>query len=209
MKLHLGCGTVIPEGWVNVDYALGARVRQVPVLGAIVGRLGIFDTSWNPEIVLHDLRKPLPWPDASTEAIYTSHTLEHLDKAQGERFIRECHRVLQPDGILRIVVPNLRWYAEAYLDGRLPARDVLHELYVLGARDLGTAKSIFSLFSGSSHRCMYDDEALTGLMQTYGLSARVCKPRESAIPDIARLEHPLDAWTPELLAKNLFVEGRK
>lgn len=209
MKLHLGCGTVVPEGWVNVDYALGARVRNVPVLGAIFGRFGILNTAWSPDIVLHDLRKPLPWADGSADAVYTSHTLEHLTKDQGEHFISECHRVLRSDGILRVVVPNLRGYVDEYTNGRLLARDMLSELYVLGARDLGNVKAIFSLFSGSNHRCMYDETALAGLMRSCGLSARVCEPRDSGLPDIDRFEAPLDCWTPELLGRNLFVEGRK
>jgi SAM-dependent methyltransferase len=209
MKLHLGCGTVIRDDWVNVDYALGARLRNVPVLGALVGRLRIFDTDWHPDIVLHDLRKPLPWGDGTAEAIYTSHTLEHLDKDNGERFIRECHRVLRPDGILRICVPNLQGYVEEYRAGRLPARDMMTELNVLGWRDRGVAKELYALLSNSFHRCMYDEASLTALLDQCGLAARTCRPRESDIPDIDRFEHPLDAWTPDRLARNLFVEARK
>ena len=28
MKLNLGCGSHAPHGWVNVDYALGARFAK-------------------------------------------------------------------------------------------------------------------------------------------------------------------------------------
>jgi len=30
MKLNLGCGNQVVEGWVNVDYALGARFAKIP-----------------------------------------------------------------------------------------------------------------------------------------------------------------------------------
>lgn len=209
MRLHLGCGTVVADGWVNVDYAVGARLRNIPVLGGMVGKLGILNTDWNPEIVVHDLRKPLPWASESADAIYTSHTLEHLDGAQGGRLIAECHRVLKPGGVLRIVVPDLRGYVAEYEHGQLPATELLRELHVLGARDLGFKKEVFSLLTGSSHRCMYDGPTLSKLLRDAGFEVRVCKPRESDIPDMESFEPGPEKWTPEKLARNLYLEGRK
>jgi len=99
MKLNLGCGTQTPDGWTNVDYAFGARLAGIPILGGIVRQLGLFNSDWNPEIVLHDLRRPFPWGDETANAIYSSHTLAHLTRELGIQFIKECHRVLKQGGL--------------------------------------------------------------------------------------------------------------
>lgn len=209
MKLHLGCGTVIVDGWVNVDYALGARIRKLPVVGPIVAWSGMFSTAWSPQIVVHDLRRPFPWDDGSVDIIYTSNAIEHLKKDDGENCLRECSRVLRPGGILRVVVPDLKGYVREYMSGRLPARDLLSELNVLEARKLSRVREIVALYSGGSHCCMYDETSLLDILRDCGLTPRVCRLRDSAIPDIARFEPAPEAWSQARLDRNLFVEARK
>jgi predicted SAM-dependent methyltransferase len=90
--LNLGCGSCFHPDWVNVDVApADARVRQ------------------------GDLRKPLAFAGGSFQAVYHCHVLEHLAHAQALPFLRECHRVLAPGGILRVVVPDLEVIARLYL----------------------------------------------------------------------------------------------
>lgn len=69
-----------------------------------------------PGVIRHDLRRGLPFADESFDAVYGSHVLEHLDPAAGARLLRECHRVLKPAGIARIVVPDLEAIARLYLE---------------------------------------------------------------------------------------------
>lgn len=47
----------------------------------------------------------LPFPDDSIESIISHHFFEHLHGDQAIRLIDECHRVLKPGGVLRIIVP--------------------------------------------------------------------------------------------------------
>jgi len=62
-KVNIGCGSVKPRGWVNVDYSLGARLTRVPFYNLINRRLKLFDLnpSGNPRnwdsVIIHDLRK--------------------------------------------------------------------------------------------------------------------------------------------------------
>src|SRR3990172_4662637 len=109
MKLHLGCGQVAPAGWVNIDYSWNASLAKVPWLRRVLGRAGVLpknlvEVPWAPHIRIHDLRKPLPFGDGSVRCIYTSHCLEHLTREDGAQLLRECHRVLAPGGILRVLV---------------------------------------------------------------------------------------------------------
>jgi predicted SAM-dependent methyltransferase len=77
MRLNLGCGHNAAPGWVNVDYSLGSRLRWIPFSGKF------FRQKWDRSILVVDLRRALPWPDNSVDAIYCSHFLEHLTKSSG------------------------------------------------------------------------------------------------------------------------------
>jgi len=89
----------------------------------------IFNLDWNKRIYLHDLTKKFPWADSSVSVVYSSPVLEHFTKEDGRRFIAECHRVLIENGILRIVVPNLRYPIGEYIEGRIPADDFVKKTW--------------------------------------------------------------------------------
>ena len=97
--LNLGCGTRFDPAWVNVDFIAHA-----------------------PEVIKHDLRKPLPFSDGSFSVVYHSHVLEHFSQAFAPVFLRECFRLMEPGGIVRVAVPDLEGIVRAYLkalDGAL------------------------------------------------------------------------------------------
>lgn len=48
-------------------------------------------------------------PDATFDAVYTSHTLEHLYAHDVRRCITNFCRILKPGGILMVVVPDLEF----------------------------------------------------------------------------------------------------
>ncbi|NJL55953.1 methyltransferase domain-containing protein, partial [bacterium] len=90
--LNLGCGSCFHADWTNVD---SRAVSQ--------------------DVITYDLRQGIPFPDDSFTVVYHSHLLEHLPKSAAEPFLRECYRVLEPGGILRVVVPDLEQIARLYL----------------------------------------------------------------------------------------------
>ena len=90
--LNIGCGARFHADWVNVDLAASAPgVRAMNIL------------------------KGLDFPDASFEIVYHSHLLEHLPPEAAPAFLRECARVLAPNGVLRVAVPDLEQIAREYL----------------------------------------------------------------------------------------------
>ena len=91
-KLNLGCGTRYLSSWINCDY---------------VSSFG--------EVVACDLRNALPFSDNEFDFVYHSHVLEHLTLVEGEALLKECKRVLNRGGILRVVVPDLELQARSYL----------------------------------------------------------------------------------------------
>ena len=188
LKLNLGCGPQVVDGWVNVDYALGARLAATPVLGAAVRGLGLFNLRWNPRIRIHDLTKPLPWPDSTVDVCYTSHTVEHMSRDEGHRLVTEAFRVLRPGGVLRVVVPDLRQLVEQYASGKLAAEYVVEELGVLYGIGKGGLRRLFAPMVEFPHKCMYDTEAMVRLLNGCGFQATGRAAFDSAIDDIRRIE---------------------
>ncbi|KJS02870.1 MAG: hypothetical protein VR65_03730 [Desulfobulbaceae bacterium BRH_c16a] len=90
--LNLGCGGRYHPAWTNVDY-----------------------TKTGPEVIIHDLMRPLEFSDNTFDVVYHSHVLEHMPKRYAPGFLRECLRVLRSGGILRVVVPDLEFAAREYL----------------------------------------------------------------------------------------------
>ncbi|HEU5408918.1 MAG TPA: methyltransferase domain-containing protein [Nitrospira sp.] len=90
---NVGCGTRYHPTWINIDFHGDGRA-----------------------VLQWDLRQGLPLPDATCDAVYSSHTIEHFDRAGARRFLLECCRVLKPGGILRLVAPDLEGIARAYLE---------------------------------------------------------------------------------------------
>lgn len=63
-----------------------------------------------------DIRhRALPFSDNFVARIYASHVLEHLNDAQLTHFLGEAYRVLRPNGVIRIVVPDLQLFVDSYL----------------------------------------------------------------------------------------------
>lgn len=139
-RLHLGCGGVHKDGWVNVDF-VGDPI----------------DLAWN-------LSKPLPFPDASVDAIFHEHLLEHLPLRDGLRFTRECFRVLRPGGVIRVGVPDAGRLLRSYLD---PADGYLDQLHPGRPTRLLAAQE---LFYWHRHCTMYDADTLNMLLEGSGLA---------------------------------------
>lgn len=188
MRLNLGCGGRTPEGWVNVDWALGARFAKVPFFRVANRKLGIFRLHWDEDVVLHDLNKAFPWADDSVDAIYSSHLLEHFAREDGLRLLGECHRVLKPGGIIRLVVPDLRHHVAEYRDGRVPADEFVEKLGVLYAGSGPAWKRRLSPLVQFPHKCMYDQPRLVAIMRARGFEATSRNPFDSTINDIEAIE---------------------
>lgn len=56
-----------------------------------------------------------PFGDGSVDAIWSSHALEHVPKAQVAPTLAEWHRVLRVGGLLQLEVPDLIWVCHNFL----------------------------------------------------------------------------------------------
>ena len=189
VKLNLGCGNHTPEDWVNIDYAFGARLAKIPLFRAINKKIGFFQMDWDDRIKIHDLRRTFPFDDASVGIVYTSHTLEHFSKQEGKRFLKECHRILRPGGIIRIVVPDLETIVSDYTTGKTSADMFLDKLCVIcDTSGMGFFKRLLASQIAFPHKCMYDTRTMLSRLREIGFQSESRAPFESDIADIKQIE---------------------
>ena len=208
MKIHIGCGTVTPDGWINLDGSWNARLANHSLARSIAKAFRllpkhVYDVGWSGKVLPQDLRKPLPFEDASLCAVYGSHVLEHLYLDQADRLLKECFRTLRPSGVLRLVVPDLKWTVSAYLthetEGQLigptnmPRGDELNQRLLLRASGAPAGNILYKLYNVvtdfHSHKWMYDAESLGWHMSKAGfVEVRQKELWVSNIPDIKMIE---------------------
>jgi predicted SAM-dependent methyltransferase len=116
-----------------------------------------------------DLRKGIPFPDASVDAIYSSHLFEHLTYQQGQSVLTESMRVLKPGGTFSICVPNARIYIEGYLG----VRNIPDEFY--GWRPAFNETTAidavnYVAYMNGEHKYLFDIENLLHLLNSAGLT---------------------------------------
>ena len=58
-------------------------------------------------VIRADLSQGIPLPDGRCEVVYHAAVLEHFRQDDALGFLKECHRVLVPGGVIRIGVPDL------------------------------------------------------------------------------------------------------
>ena len=147
-----------------------------------------------------DLLGPLPFPDGSVKGIFHQHVFEHIDYPRGARHVlAESARVLAPGGYLRLGVPDLRRYVDAYLAGDKGFA------VTAGIGEVEYAAQILNYAFGHGHRFLYDDEALRAELEHAGFRhVRRAGHRDSADP-------MLDQDNPSAgrLAETIFVEAQR
>lgn len=119
--LNLGCGFRTSARCINIDWFPPVRLkasrvgRWIAPLLLTGARRTAYDAMGDHPVIARDLRKGIPFPDASVDAVYHSHLLQALDRVAVPQFFAEVHRVLRPGGVHRIVVPDLEREVRRYL----------------------------------------------------------------------------------------------
>ncbi|MGZ3406786.1 MAG: class I SAM-dependent methyltransferase [Polyangia bacterium] len=169
-KLHLGCGTVRFDGWINID--------ADPKLDTV-------DLRW-------DLGRSIPVGDGTCRLLFSEHLLEHLPPDRGVAFLKECRRVLQPGGVVRIAMPSLENILAKAVSEDWRDQDWLRwpEYQFIETR----AEMINIAFRWWGHQWLYDREELHRRLREAGFEQIHDVERgQSAHPELRERETRLDS----------------
>ena len=103
------------------------------------------------------------YPDNHFDAIVMSHVIEHVHDPK--EFLRECHRILRPEGSLVMVTPNLEGWGHRFFKSAWVHLDPPRHLY------LYTKQSLRALTIKSGFKIISSDTAALGARWNY-LSSR-------------------------------------
>lgn len=154
LYLNIGCGENIINNYDNLDfYSISNFFKK--------------------KIIMSDIRYPLPFYENSYLGVFCSHTIEHLDYAHAKQLLNEIKRILKPNGIVRIAVPDLEKYVEFYLNKKpFGEKQKFNEFYNF----YNGCEAIWFLTNYNYHLSLWDKEMLINELKDSGfLNIRVCK----------------------------------
>jgi len=140
-KLHLGSSNHLLKGWLNTDLCPGKDVMML------------------------DATASYPFESDSFDFVYSEHMIEHLPYDAALKMLKECHRVLKPGGVIRIVTPDLAKILNIYPQPKdsLGERylDWMSTTFTPGVSENQTTHVVNSFFRLWGHQFLYDAGTLT------------------------------------------------
>lgn len=185
-KLNVGPSPIWKkDGWMAIDHK-PSRVDQPTILGDA---------------------NNIPLDDKICSIIFCSHVFEHIPHHKLEHVLVEFNRVLEKNGTVRLLTPDLYVIAKAYVE---KDREMFEKLISEDENvrtDLGLGgtfmnfiispgqdtalfnRSLTEFIGGYGHVYLYDFEMLKTLLERYGFKAEQKKFCESNIQDFSEPLH--------------------
>lgn len=197
LRANIGCGPTPTEGWVNVDNSPSILIAKSWLLTKLAlampfvrpGQKSLIKFARTHEIVHANASRHLPFKSSSVDVLYSCHMLEHLDLADAKSFLGEAKRVSKPDGILRIVVPDLSMLIEKYNNTK-DADYFMQESLLSVPTPKGLLQKLkYAFLTGFRHHLwLYDKKSLVGLLNSAGFSTVILEAGHTTIPDAGSLD---------------------
>jgi len=185
LRLHIGCGSVVLPGWVNLD-CYPPKPQE------------------NAEILVLDLRKGLPLSGGSVSAVYSEHFFEHLPfEVVQDVIVPDCYRMLEPGGYIRVGVPDGGYIVTNYLATKTNSADDLYTQQLRGRTPMQMLNDMTHAFT---HHYLWDYETLRMVFEKAGFTElRHARPHDSEVSHFQDLDRT-DPWR---MRFTLYIEGRR
>lgn len=196
-KLHIGCFNHVVEGWHNTDITPHLWIARIPLAPQLCRATGLISEARFQDhrkgvfrrVHYLNVKRRFPFSDASFEAAFSSHVLEHIHPQFVGRFFTEVLRVLRPGAIFRVAVPSLA-LAIASFDPEAPEKclEMIFENSHRNAKDI--------------HKWMYTEQSLARQFRLAGfVEVEPQAYQHGQLPDVRNIDS-----RPE---NSIYVEGRK
>ena len=183
-KINVGAGTSWrEEGWEVLDNGVGDYREPWKHRGK----------AWDSAL-----------PAGVYDVLFTSHMLEHVPHFRVEKTIAEFNRILKGGGRIRILVPSLKKYATAYVNGDASyftgsdhesghlgiGGSFVRKLISPGGQTLAISREMDEIIGGYAHLYSYDFDMLRILLEKWGFGkVTESEPGESALEELRALQH--------------------
>ena len=167
-KLEIGAGPIMHEGWLCTDNRPDASSMYM------------------------DVRESFPFQDNSFHYVYSEHMIEHITWNEGLFMVKECYRVMEPNGMIRIATPNLTNILRLYNN----SDDPIAEKYIRWVTDRYLGIDVYkasivinNAFRNWHHQFLYDGDLLEMTLNKSGFTnVQRCLIGESSNENLRGME---------------------
>lgn len=177
-RIEIGSGNRPQPGYIHVDTNRSAL------------HVEFFAQAWD-----------LPFADDWAEELLAIHVLEHIPPRLLAVSLAEWHRVLQPDGQLRVHVPNSPALMRAYLEGRPDHRWSIAGA-LLGMYCDAAVRRPEEISARPDHHVLFDRDLLSDVLLSAGFVD--LEDRSDRETDVHT-----EAWSPVVRPFSLIFRARK
>lgn len=110
VMIHLGCGDVVADGYINVDLKPAPHVHYI-----------------------HDVTNLPFFEDSFADLVYACHVIEHFPFERLKEILWEWRRILKNDGVLRLSIPDFDKLLILYRDSKNDVESI--RLPLMGSDD--------------------------------------------------------------------------
>jgi len=165
IMINLGSGHWKFDGWVNVDLDLNSR----------------------PDVCA-DLSRALPFRSGCADFMNTEDFIDQLDLEHAALFLRECHRILKPGGVIRILTPDVEQLARLYLHEPAALKTLWRDHVGVPLRFGSAAEILNEGMRFAGHTFLYDAETFAALATDCGFRAQRVEFQSSEFQELCGLD---------------------
>ncbi len=168
-KVNIGCAwSMLHQGWHNLD----------------ILDLKNYAQQSNYKFTQCDLRQGIPFGTEVVNCFFLSHVLEHFTFKEILAILKDLRRAIRPDGVVRIIVPDVEFLTTQYQEKSLGFLDQLQS----ECEEAKTqAMKLNSLLVGDEHKSLLDEETLGNLLSEAKFTPRPTKFRTTQSGDLGKL----------------------
>jgi predicted SAM-dependent methyltransferase len=189
LKLHLGCGSSILDGWMNTDLvAIPPHVHQL------------------------DVTKSFPFDDESISYVYSEHMIEHLDYSSAIVMIDQCFRVMKNFGKIRIATPDLDFLIKLHYNVNSEYDSYIDWAYrsFINVGPINSTNVINNFVRDWGHRFIYNKDTIVHLLTSAGfVNCAFYEINQSNDIHLTGLEHPERLPANFLKMETMIIEAQK
>lgn len=122
-------------------------------------------------------------PNASVDAIYSAHNIEHVYAHEVSQVLNEFLRVLKPEGFLVVTCPDLQAVCQLVVDDRLGEAAYTSQAGLITPRDIlyGHGEALADGHHYMAHKTGFTLKTLTQALHTTGFTASAGKRRAKGL----------------------------